>query len=95
MFKTVQSFYSEIRACIKGKSGMNDWFGVEVGLRQGCEMSPWLFNIHMNGVVRGVNTRVWGRELEMIGQGGNVWRVNQLSYADDTVLIEDSEEKLR
>ena len=30
---------------------MSEWFGVEVGLRQGCVMSPWLFNMNMDGVV--------------------------------------------
>ena len=33
-------------------------------------MSPWLFNIFMDGVVREVNTMVWRRGVEMIGQRG-------------------------
>ena len=28
---------------------MSDWFPVNVGLRQGCVMSPWLFNVYMDG----------------------------------------------
>ena len=34
-----------------------------VGLRQGCVMSPWLFNVYMDGVVRKVNVRVLGKGL--------------------------------
>ena len=29
---------------------MSEWFSVKVGLRQGCVMSPWLFNLFMDGV---------------------------------------------
>ena len=30
---------------------VSEWFPVNVGLRQGCVMSPWLFNVYMDGVV--------------------------------------------
>ena len=43
---------------------MSEWFPVNVGLRQGYVMSPWLFNAYMDGVVREVNIRVLGKELE-------------------------------
>ena len=38
-------------------------FQLNVGLRQGCVMSPWLFNVYMDGVVREVNVRVLGKGL--------------------------------
>ena len=37
---------------------VSEWLPVNVGLRQGCVMSPWLFNVYMDGVVRDVNARV-------------------------------------
>ena len=37
---------------------MSETFPVNVGLRQGCVMYPWLFNLHMDGVVREVNVMV-------------------------------------
>ena len=40
---------------------MSKWFPVNVGLRQGCVMSSWLFNVYMDGVVREVNVRVLGK----------------------------------
>ena len=42
---------------------LSEWFDPFVGLRQGCVMSPWLFN--MDGVVREVIGRVIGRGVEM------------------------------
>ena len=50
-------------------------------------MSQWLFNMYMDGVIREVNERVLGKGVELLGPEGNVWKVNQLLYADDTVLI--------
>ena len=72
-------------------------FPVNVGLRQGCVMSPWLFNVHiyMDGVVREVNVRVLGKGLELLGANGGRFEINQLLFADDTALVGDSEEKLR
>ena len=39
---------------------MSEWFPFNVGLRQGCVMSTWLFNVYMDGVFREVNVRVLG-----------------------------------
>ena len=39
------------RACVWVGNDVIDWFPVNVGLRQGCVMSPWLLNVYMDGVV--------------------------------------------
>ena len=57
-------------------------------------MSPWLFNVYMDGVVRHVNVRVLGRGLELLSANGGRFEINQLLFADDTVLVADSECKL-
>ena len=70
-------------------------FPVNVGLRQGCVMSPWLlFNVDMDGVVREVNVRVLGIGLELLSANGGKFEINQLLLADDKALLADSEEKL-
>ena len=56
--KAVQSYYVGSRACVKVGSNVSVWFTVEVGLRQGSVKSPWLFNLSMDRVVRGVNASV-------------------------------------
>ena len=50
--KAVQSFYVVSRECVRVGMDVSEWFPVNVGLRQGCVMFPWLFNVYMDGVVR-------------------------------------------
>ena len=61
--KAVQSFYVDSRAWVGVGNDVSEWFPVNVGLRQGCVMSPWLFHIYMDGVVRDVNVRVLGGKI--------------------------------
>ena len=64
---------------------------MRVGLRQGCVMSPWLFSLYIDGVVREVNARVLGRGLKLVDRNDNEWELNQLLLTDDTVVVADSE----
>ena len=49
--KKVQSFYVDSRACVWVGNDVSEWFLVNVGLRQCCVVSPWLFNVYMNSVI--------------------------------------------
>ena len=73
---------------------MRERFRVNVGLRQGCVMSPWLFNGYMDGVAREVNVRVLGKGLELLSANGGKFEINQLLFADETELVANSEDKL-
>ena len=57
-------------------------------------MSPWLFNVYIDGVVRDVNVSVLGKRLELLNANGGRFEINQLLFADDTALVDDSEDKL-
>ena len=71
-------------------------FQVRVGLRQGCVMSPWLFNVFMDGVVREVNIRVGETGLGLIeGNKEQEWKINQVLFTDDTALVADTKEGLQ
>ncbi len=50
LLKGMQAFYRE--ACVRVGGDFSESFAVEVGVRQGCVMSPWLFNIFMHGCMR-------------------------------------------
>ena len=80
------------KACVRVGNEVSEWF--PVGLRQGCVMLPWLFNLHTDGVVREVNARVLGRGLKLVDGNDNEWELNQLMFADVTVVVADSERKL-
>ena len=94
LLKAVESFYIDSMACVRVGNDANEWFPVNVGLRQGCVMSPWLFNPYMDGVVRKVNVRVLGKGPELLSVNGGRFEINRLLFADDTALVADSEEKL-
>ena len=94
LLKAVQSFYIDSRACVRVRNDVSEWLPVNVGLRQGCVMSPWLFNVYIDGVVRKVNVRVIGKGPELLSANGGRFEINQLLFADDTALVADSEEKL-
>ena len=93
LFKAVQSFYVDM-TCVWVGNDVSDWFLVNVRLRQGCVVSPWLFNVCMDGVVREVNVKVLGKGLELLSVNGGRFEINQLLFADGTALVSDSEEKL-
>ncbi len=52
--KGIKAFYREANACVKVDGELSDCFAIRVGVRQGCVMSPWLFNIFMDGCIREV-----------------------------------------
>ena len=50
-------------------------------------MSPSLFNVYMEGVVREVNVRVVGKVMELLHANSSSFEVNQLLFRDDTALV--------
>ena len=61
LLKAVQSFYVGSKECVRIVNEVSEWFSVNVGVRQGCITSPWLFNLYLDGVVREVQARALGR----------------------------------
>ena len=57
-------------------------------------MSPYFFNVCMDGVVQEVKVTVLGKGLELLSVNGGRFKINQLLFADDTALVTDSELKL-
>ncbi len=52
ILKWIQAFHKEANACVRMKGEFSESFTVEVGVRQRCVMSPWLFNIFIDGCKR-------------------------------------------
>ena len=58
-------------------------------------MFPLLFNVYMSGVVREVIVCLLGKLLELQSANGGRFEINQLLFADDTVLVAGSEKLSR
>ena len=84
---------ADSRACVEVGNDSSEWFPVNVGFRWGCRMSPWFFNVYMDGVVREVNVRALGKGLELLSANSSRFEIKQ-PFADDIALVTDSEEKL-
>ena len=67
-----------------------DWFQIGKGVHQGCILSPCLFNLHAEYIMRNTG-------LEEAQAGIQIARrsINNLRYADDTTLMAESEEELK
>ena len=92
LLKAVHCFYVESRSYVRVVNNVSEWFLVNVGLRLGCVMCPWLLNEYMDGTIREVNARVLGKGLELLSAKGSRFEINQLLLADDTALVAASEE---
>ena len=57
-------------------------------------MSPWLFNVYIDAVMKVLKMRM-GRRGVRFQEEGKEWRLSGLLYADDSVLCGESEEDLR
>ena len=50
----IKSMYVDRSASVRVKGGEGELFRIDSGIRQGCIMSPWLFNVYMDGVMKEV-----------------------------------------
>ena len=84
----IRSLYKNQASRVMTNNGPTDWFKNERGVRQGCVLSPNLFNIETEEIIRQATT-----EFDGVSVGGR--HISNLRYADDTVLLAESEEKLQ
>ena len=70
--------------------GTTDWFKIGKGVRQGCVLSPCLFNFYAEYIIRNAGLDEAQARIK-IGRRN----INTLRYADDTTLMAESEEELK
>ena len=86
----LRNLYADQEATVRTGRGTTDWFQIGKGVRQGCILSPCLFNFYAEYIMRNAG-------LEEPQAGIKIARRNieNLRYADDTTLMAESEEELK
>ena len=82
--------YADQEATVRTGRGTTDWFQIGKGVHQGCVLSPCLFNLYAEYIMR--NT---GLEEAQAGIKIAEKIINNLRYADDTTLMAESEEEVK
>ena len=70
--------------------GTTDWFQIGKGVHQGCILSPCLFNLYAEYIMRNAGLEEAQAGIKIAGRN-----INNLRYADDTTLMAESEEELK
>ena len=89
MLNTIKALYRNLESCVRVNGRLTDWFSQVSGVRQGDTLAPTLFAIFINDLAL---------EIRSLGLGiptQNDENISILMYADDVVLISDSEEGLQ
>ena len=86
----LRNLYAGREATVRTRYGTTDWFQIGKGVRQGCILSPCLFNLYGECILRNSG-------LEKAQTGIKIARrnFNNLRYADKTTLMAESEEELK
>ena len=86
----LRNLYAGQEATVRTEHGTTDWFQIGKPVRQGCILSPCLFNLYAEYIMRNAG-------LEEAQAGLKIARrnINHLRYADDTTLVAESEEELK
>ena len=67
-----------------------DWFQIGQGVHQGCILSPCLFNLYAEYIMRNARLEETQAGIKIAGRN-----INNLRYTDDTTLMAESEEELK
>ena len=86
----LRNLYSGQEATFRTGHGTTDWFQIRKGVRQGCILSPCLFNFYAEYIMQ--NARLDKAQAGIKIAGRNI---NNLRYADDSTLMAESEEELK
>lgn len=89
LIRLIRSLYEGQEATVRTTYGDTDWFEISKGVRQGCILSPFLFNLYAELIMRRAEL---GESEVGVKIGGK--NINNLRYADDTTLLAESKKGL-
>ena len=85
----LRNLYAGQEATVRTEHG-TDWFQIGKGVRQSCILSPCLFNLYAEYIMRNAGLEETQAGIKIVGRN-----INNLRYADDTTLMAESEEELK
>ena len=86
----LRNLYAGQEATVRTGHGTTDWFQIGNRVRQGCILSPCLFTLYAEYIMRNAGLEETQAEIKIAGRN-----INNLRYADDTTLMAESEEELK
>ena len=86
----LRHLYAGQEATVRTGHGTIDWFQIGKGVHQGCILSPCLFNLYAEYIMRNTGLEETQAGIKIAGRN-----INNLRYADDTTLMAESEEELK
>ena len=86
----LRNMYAGQEATVRTAHGTTDWFQIGKGVCQGCILSPWLFNLYAEYIMRNAGLEEAQAGIKIAGRN-----INNLRYVDDTILMSESKEELK
>ena len=82
--------YAGQEATVRTGHGTTEWFRIRKGVRQGCILSPCLLNLYAEYIMRNAEPEEAQAGIKITGRN-----INNLRYAENTILMAESEEELK
>ena len=86
----LRNLYADQEAMVRNGHGTTDWFQIRKEVCQGCILSPCFFNLYAEYIMRNAGLDEAQAGIKIAGRN-----MNNLRYADDTILMAESEEELK
>ena len=86
----LRNLYAGQEATVRTRHGTMGWFQIGKGVSQGCILSPCLFNLYAGYIMRNAGLEETQAGIKIAGRN-----INNLRYADDTIVMAESEEELK
>ena len=86
----LQNLYAGQEATVRTGHGTTDWFQIRKGVCQGCILSPCLFTLYAEYIMRNAGLDEAQAGIKIAGEN-----INNLRYSDDSTLMAESEEELK
>ena len=103
LLSVIRNLYCKAKSCVKSNGKLSDYFNCKIGVRQGENLSPWLFAIFLNDFEFSVSRKYaglseLGHDINQILRDDDVehfLKIYVLLYADDTIVLAESSSELQ